>query len=58
MLSISKEVEDEWDKDTSIVEWTMVEKKTKGKNKTKKKEGEKAPPTSMKRGPKPKGDIF
>lgn len=35
--------------------WT---KKSKGKNKIKKKEGEKAPPKSMKGGHKPKGDIL
>ena len=57
LISASQDMDDEWDEDALIAEWTKVEKKPKGKNKNKAKEGAKILPKNNKKGPKPKGDL-
>lgn len=57
LISISQDMDDDWDEDALIAEWTKVENKTKGKNKNNTREGEKILPKNNKKGPKPKGEA-
>lgn len=57
LISSSQDMDDEWDEDALIADWTKVEKKPKGKNKNKAKEGAKIFPKNNKKGSKPRGDL-